>query len=75
MGMMELEEYSLKRNNEYLMRVLNKRYWPHQITCVDFMAAEKWCYEHFKSAHWRNVGRTFAFKHGQDATMFSLKWQ
>lgn len=59
----------------YLMRVLNKRYWPHQVSVQEFTAAEQWCYANFKSGNWRNVGKTFAFKRGEDATWFKLKWQ
>ncbi len=64
------------------MRVFNKKYWPHQIrmstggdpnlpTVGDL---ERWCYENFKSANWRNLGYYFVFKNGPDATLFTLKW-
>lgn len=57
------------------MRVLNKKYWPFQHEVKDWIAAEKWCYQNFKSSNWRNVGRTFAFKRGEDATFFLLSQQ
>lgn len=60
--------------DDYRMRVLNKKYWPFQHTVSNKADAEKWCYENFKSANWRNVGVTFAFKNGHDATLFALKW-
>lgn len=50
--------------DDYRMRVLNKKYWPFQHTVSNKADAEKWCYENFKSANWRNVGVTFAFKNG-----------
>lgn len=58
------------------MRVLNKRYWPHHVSLgpTKIADAERWCYENFKSSQWRNVGTYFAFKSGQDATVFTLKW-
>lgn len=56
------------------MRVLNKKYWPHQVQTEKMLEAERWCYEHFKSANWRNVGTCFAFKYGPDATAFALRW-
>ena len=72
---MELQEYAKIRNEEYLMRVLNKRYWPHHVAVVDDTGAkERWCYERFKSSEWRNVGPYFAFKRSEDAVMFSLRW-
>jgi hypothetical protein len=72
---MELSEYVQTRNDRYLMRVLNKKYWPYQVEVDDNTGAkERWCYENLKSSEWRNVGRYFAFKQGNDATLFSLKW-
>jgi hypothetical protein len=61
---------------EYLMRVLNKKYWPHQVevSVLNANEVERWCYERFKSSEWRNVGRYFAFKQGADATAFALRW-
>jgi len=57
------------------MRILNKRYWPHQITTGDDVEAkERWCYENLRSRDWRNVGSYFAFKRGEDATLFALRW-
>ena len=57
------------------MRILNKRYWPYQITTGnDVEAKERWCYENLRSRDWRNVGPYFAFKRGEDATLFSLRW-
>ena len=70
-----LQEQTDQLRPEYLMRVLNKKYWPHQITVEDNSdVKETWCYENFKSGNWRNVGKTFAFKRGEDATLFSLRW-
>ena len=72
---MELDEYVQTRNDRYLMRVLNKKYWPHHVEIRDETGeAERWCYQYFKSSDWRNVGRYFAFKNGDEATMFSLRW-
>jgi hypothetical protein len=57
------------------MRVLNKKYWPYHVEVKDDTGAkERWCYENFKSSEWRNVGPYFAFKRGEDATLFSLRW-
>ena len=61
-------------DHSYRMRVLNKKYWPHQHTVSNKADAERWCYENFKSANWRNVGETFAFKNETDCTFFMLKW-
>ena len=65
----------IKEDQEYIMRVLNKKYWPHHVK-ADGNAGEveRWCYENFKSSEWRNVGTYFAFKRSGDATMFALKW-
>lgn len=72
---MELQEYANLRNTEYIMRVLNKKYWPYHVKIEDNTGVkETWCYENFKSANWRNVGPYFAFKRGEDATLFSLRW-
>lgn len=71
---MELEEYTSFRNRKHLMRVLNKKYWPHHVATKEIIDAERWCYKNFKSSEWRNVGSYFAFKQGQDAMMFALKW-
>ena len=72
---MELEYYTQKRNEMHLMRILNKKYWPHHVKVEDEVSnKEKWCYENFKSSEWRNVGAYFAFKSGQDAMLFTLKW-
>lgn len=71
---MELEEYSLQRNQQHIMRVLNKKYWPHHIVVNNNADAERWCYDNFKSCNWRNVGRYFAFKSEHDATLFALRW-
>ena len=57
---------------EYIMRVLNKRYWPYQHKVANMQDAERWCYENLKSANWRNVGTVFAFKRGEDLTFFLL---
>ena len=58
------------------MRVLNKKYWPHQfrIDKQDIAELERWCYDHFKSGDWRNYGKLFAFKRQDDATLFALKF-
>jgi uncharacterized protein YeaO (DUF488 family) len=71
---MELEEYSQQRNKAYIMRVLNKRYWPHHVTVNDTKAAERWCYDNIPGKRWRNVDSYFAFKYSEDAVMFSLRW-
>jgi hypothetical protein len=64
-----------RKNEEYLMRVLNKKYWPHHVQVGSNAGeVERWCYENFKSSEWRNVGTYFAFKKGADATAFALKW-
>ena len=59
------------------MRVLNKKYWPHQfrISNKDVAELERWCYDNIKhSGDWRNYGKMFAFKRQDDATLFALKW-
>ena len=61
-------------DEDHRMRVLNKKYWPHHVQVEKMMEAERWCYEHFKSSQWRNVGTYFAFKSGPDATAFALRW-
>ena len=58
----------------YLMRILNKKYWPHHVAVKDPDQAERWCYSTMPSKNWRNVGKYFAFKQKADATMFALKW-
>jgi hypothetical protein len=64
-----------QQNREHLMRVLNKKYWPHHVEVKDdYDEKERWCYENFKSSEWRNVGHYFAFKRGEDATLFRLRW-
>ena len=72
MVVMELKEYAQARNERYIMRVLNKKYWPHQVTVKESGTAERWCYANLSSKNWRNVGSYFAFKRGEDATMFAL---
>lgn len=67
--------FRMQLEEDHLMRVLNKKYWPFQHEVKDWIAAEKWCYQNFKSSNWRNVGRTFAFKRGEDATFFLLSQQ
>ena len=57
---------------KYRMRVLNKKYWPHQVEVKNTQDSERWCYEHFNSGNWRNVGRVFAFKRSEDVTYFLL---
>jgi hypothetical protein len=76
MNYLSMHESTIKQNREYLMRVLNKKYWPHHITVspVKIADAERWCYENFKSKQWRSVGTYFAFKSGADATVFTLRW-
>jgi hypothetical protein len=72
---MELNEYSQQRNKAYIMRVLNKKYWPHHVVTGNGAEdKERWCYERFKSSEWRNVGPYFAFKRSEDAVMFTLRW-
>lgn len=59
------------------MRTLNKKYWPFQFkinTKHDPYDVERWCYERFKSANWRNYGRMIAFKRQEDATIYALIW-
>ena len=59
------------------MRVLNKKYWPHQITLDEWEKAadaENWCYKHLKGRNWKSVGKYFVFKRGEDYTYFLLKW-
>lgn len=54
----------------------NPKYWPHQTT-VDWAkihTIEAWCYANLKGRNWRSLGNRFAFKRGQDFTMFKLKW-
>ena len=71
---MELSYYTQKRNEMYIMRILNKKYWPHHVAAKDPDQAERWCYSTIPSKNWRNVGKYFAFKQKADATMFALKW-
>ena len=72
---MELNEYSQQRNKAYIMRVLNKKYWPHHVMVSGNAGeVERWCYERFKSSDWRNVGTYFAFKRSEDAMMLTLRW-
>ena len=55
----------------------NLKYWPHQLFVESWskaVAAERWCYDNFKSRYWKNNGRHFAFKRQADATLFALKW-
>lgn len=62
-------------NERYRMRVLNRKYWPYHVKVENESdIKERWCYENFKSSEWRNVGTYFAFKRGEDATLFTLKW-
>jgi hypothetical protein len=74
---MELSYYTQKRNEMHLMRVLNKKYWPHHVTLgpLKIDQAERWCYDNIESSkYWRNVGTYFAFKREQDAMIFTLRW-
>ena len=73
-GIMELSYYTQKRNEMHIMRILNKKYWPHHVAVKDPDQAERWCYSTMPSKNWRNVGKYFAFKQKADATMFALKW-
>jgi len=67
-----------------MTRVLNKKYWPHQVEMpklkhwvTDRDPREQWCYDNLKSRNWQSYGWnpvTFAFKRGVDATWFSLVW-
>ena len=58
------------------MRVLNRRYWPMavEIKVENKADAERWCYDNFKSADWRDIGYLFYFKKEHDATLFALRW-
>ena len=58
------------------VRVLNKKYWPHQYTMLkhDPYDLERWCYDNFKSSDWRNHRKLFAFKRQEDASYFLLMW-
>lgn len=70
-----LTSSGIKQHKEFLMRILNKKYWPHHVPVkADTVEVERWCYENFKSSEWRNVGSYFAFKRGADATVFTLRW-
>jgi hypothetical protein len=76
-------EYRQVINENHIMRVLNKKYWPYHVEVketsysvfVKADDAERWCYNNFKSSEWRNVGNYFAFKREQDALLFTLKWK
>ena len=60
---------------EYVTRILNKKYWPHHfVVRHNVHDVERWCYENFKSSKWRNVGTSFAFKRKEDAAYFKLRW-
>lgn len=62
---------------ESQIRVLNKKYWPHQFKMgyiKDIDKMERWCYNNLKSADWRNYGTFFAFKKQEDASYFLLMW-
>ena len=54
----------------------NTKYWPHQtlVNWSELYEIETWCYANIKGRNWRSVGNRFAFKRGQDFTMFKLKW-
>ena len=72
-----LEKYIKGILQESQMRVLNKKYWPHQVTMdykKDIDKMERWCYNNLKSANWRNYNRMFAFKRQEDASYFLLIW-
>ena len=65
------------------MRVLNRKYWPHQHRFIDLEKPrsipfvediERWCYDNFKSGNWRNTGYYFAFKRHDDFVLFMLRW-
>jgi len=64
----------IRRNEEHIMRVLNKKYWPYHIKISESQLPERWCYNTLKSGNWRNVGSYFAFKRQEDAMMFTLRW-
>jgi hypothetical protein len=65
----------IRKNQEYIEGVLNKRYWPYHIVVRHNVSdVERWCYENFKSSEWRNVGTTFAFKRKEDYAFFMLRW-
>ena len=75
-------EYRKIINEDLIMRILNKKYWPYHVPVkganhsvfVKADDAERWCYTKFKSGNWRNVDNYFAFKQEQDALMFTLRW-
>ena len=57
---------------------LNDKYWPHQFefqSWIPVLAAERFCYDNFKSCNWRNRGRYFGFKSKKDYAWFVLRWQ
>lgn len=61
------------------MRVLNKKYWPHQYKILpevdpqeQMIRLERLCYDNFKSGNWRNYGLYFCFKKSEDASWFLL---
>lgn len=59
------------------MRILNKKYWPHQTRIEGNFSVDElegWCYNNIKRPDWRNVGYYFVFRNGRDATMFMLRW-
>ena len=73
-----------KHYRHNMPRVLNKRYWPYQVTLpklkgyiTDKDPRVEWCFNKFNSGNWRNSGWdpvTFAFKRKDDATLFALVW-
>lgn len=64
------------------MRVFNKRHWPYQIRLLEgepksvpyVETIERFCYDHFVTQDWNNVGHYFVFKREADFTFFMLRW-
>lgn len=80
---MVINHYYSELEENVIMRILNKKYWPHHIVTrkdnssiyiAELDEMEQWCYQNFKSADWRNLRNYFAFKNEEDAMIFSLRW-
>lgn len=65
-----LEQYIASFQN------FNPTYWPHvlKVETHNMIPAERFCYQHFKSKNWRNLGTKFAFKRKEDYEWFILRW-
>lgn len=72
------------------MRVLNKRYWPYQMSIKDSHRLhpdelakvvderKRWCRENIDSTDWYNFGPVnsiFAFKDADTVLAFKLRWE